>query len=279
MVPGLEQGLVSRSEDLVVDEERHPDRSLAVAVRALARELDQPLQVDLRTVRRRALVFTPALRVVLRPVHGIPGLSIALRRERIGSCAAALVLAPSLPSVRTQQAHAGRPDTLGTVRLAVGDRVVYGNHGIGRISARTEQTVLGESQEVVVVELGELTATLPLELAKRQLRAPASEADVRLVRHALRDDAPLNSSNWLSRRQATLDKLTEGTPVRLAEIVSEGAQRTRVRLASGNKHLSSSESEIFVRARRLLSEEIAVALDVDSAAADTWIDEQLARGA
>lgn len=165
------------------------------------------------------------------------------------------------------------------MKLAVGDRVVYGNHGIGRISARTEQKVLGESQEVVVVELDELTATLPLELAKRQLRPPASEADMRRVRHALRDDAPLNSSNWLSRRQETLDKLTEGTPVRLAEIVSEGAQRTRVRLASGNKHLSSSESEIFVRARRLLSEEIAFALDVDSAAADSWIDEQLARGA
>jgi transcription-repair coupling factor (superfamily II helicase) len=39
------------------------------------------------------------------------------------------------------------------VKLRVGEVVVYGNHGIGRVSARKAQTVLGEQRDVVVIEL------------------------------------------------------------------------------------------------------------------------------
>ncbi len=167
------------------------------------------------------------------------------------------------------------------MKLAVGDLVVYGTHGIGRIAAREEQPVLGATREVVVIELEDgLTVTLPLERAREQLRSLASEADVRRVRKVLRADRVLNIGPWLSRRQATLDKLTGADPIQLAEIVSEGAQRERMRLASGSKpQLSAGERELFVKARKLLSVEIAQALGMQPAAADGWIDEQLARPA
>lgn len=167
------------------------------------------------------------------------------------------------------------------VNLAVGDLVVYGNHGVGRIAARKEQTILGTTREVVVIELeGELTATLPLELAQTQLRPLASGADLRRVREALRDDSQLNVDPWLSRRRETLEKLTGGNPVQLAEIVSEGAQRERLRAAKGSKpQLSTGEREIFGKARRLLSGEIALALGIQAAAAEGWIDKHLARPA
>jgi CarD family transcriptional regulator len=166
------------------------------------------------------------------------------------------------------------------MKLAVGDVVVYGNHGVGRVAARRKQEVLGEAQEVVVLELEELTVTLPLALAKTQLRPLANAAELRSVREALRDDGALSESNWLSRRRETLEKLNAGTPVELARIVSEGAQRERLRLAAGGKaQLSSSEREIFTKARKLLSYEIALALDINSAAAEGWIDRHLARPA
>ncbi|HJS48829.1 MAG TPA: CarD family transcriptional regulator [Gaiellaceae bacterium] len=167
------------------------------------------------------------------------------------------------------------------MNLAVGDLVVYGNHGVGRIAARKEHTILGTAREVVVIELeGELTATLPLELAQTQLRPLASGADLRRVREALRDDSQLNVDPWLSRRRATLEKLTGGNPVQLAEIVSEGAQRERLRAAKGSKpQLSTGEREIFGKARRLLSGEIALALGIQAAAAEGWIDKHLARPA
>ena len=167
------------------------------------------------------------------------------------------------------------------MNLSVGDQVVYGNHGVGRIAARERQTALGVTREVVVVEFGEgLTVTLPLERAATQLRPVASEAELRRVRDALRGDGELSVDPWLSRRRRALDKLSRGSPVELAEMVSEGAQRERLRTAKGTRPtLSSGELELFNKARKLLSSEIALARGIQPAAADGWIDEQLARPA
>ena len=165
------------------------------------------------------------------------------------------------------------------MKLAVGDLVVYGNHGIGRVAARGKQEVLGESQDVVVLELEELKVTLPLTLAATQLRPLADKADVRRVGAALRDDQELSSGNWLSRQRATREKLIGGTPVELAQIVSEGAQRERLRSANGGGKapLSLSERQLYTRARALLSNEVALALEIEPAAAETWIDGHLIR--
>ena len=165
------------------------------------------------------------------------------------------------------------------MELAVGDLVVYGNHGIARVAARREQEVRGETQEVVVLELEQLTVTLPLALARTQLRSVASEADLGRVGVVLGDDEELSSRNWLSRRREALEKLVGGTPVELAQIVSEGAQRERLRSASGGSkaHLSMSERELYKRARTLLANEVALALHVQPAAAETWIDGHLMR--
>ena len=165
------------------------------------------------------------------------------------------------------------------VKLAVGDLVVYGTHGIGRVGARRKQEILGATRDVVVLELEQLTVTLPLALARTQLRPIADEADLRSVGDALRADGVLNSRNWLSRRRETLDKLISGTPVELAQIVNEGAQRERLRSEGGGSRsqLSLSERQLSARARELLSGEIALALDLQPAAAESWIDGHLVR--
>lgn len=165
------------------------------------------------------------------------------------------------------------------MKLAVGDVVVYGTHGIGRIAAREQKVVLGATQEVIVLELADgLTVTLPLARAQEQLRPLASEADMDRVRKTLREDRVLSNDPWLSRRRDTLAKLTGGDPVELAEIVGDGAQRERARRAKGDKpQLSTGEREIFVKARNLLAGEIARARGIQQAEADGWIDDQLAR--
>jgi CarD family transcriptional regulator len=165
------------------------------------------------------------------------------------------------------------------VKLAVGDLVVYGNHGIGRVAARRKQEVLGEMRDVVVLEFEELTVTLPVTLASTHLRPLASKSDLDRVGVVLQDDGELNSRNWLSRRREALEKLIGGTPVELAEIVSEGAQRERLRSASrGSKaQLSLGERQLYTRARALLCGEVAVALDIQPTAAERWIDRHLMR--
>jgi CarD family transcriptional regulator len=163
------------------------------------------------------------------------------------------------------------------VKLAVGDLVVYRSHGIGRVSARRKQECIGGTQEVVVLELEQLTVTLPLALAKTQLRPLANKADLRRVGFALRDDGKLSPGNWLARRRETLEKLVRGTPLDLAQIVSEGAQRDRLRSSGGKGQLSLSERQLYTRARALLADEVALARQIQPAAAETWIDARLAR--
>ena len=65
---------------------------------------------------------------------------------------------------------------------------MYSSYGVGRVTAREQQFVLGVEQEIVVLELADgLTVSLPLERARDQLRTLASEADIRQVRATLRE--------------------------------------------------------------------------------------------
>lgn len=68
----LEKRLVACFEYAAVDVQRHLDQALAVVVRTLAGELDQPLRVGSGTARSLALVRASSYQVVIRSVHGTP---------------------------------------------------------------------------------------------------------------------------------------------------------------------------------------------------------------
>ena len=163
------------------------------------------------------------------------------------------------------------------MNLAVGDLVVYATQGVGRIVAREKRVIVGVGEEIVVLELARgLTVTLPLERAHQLLRPPVDEADLRRVQQTLRSAGTLSSDVWLKRRKDTQAKLKGGDPVELAEVVRDGAQRGRAVAARPSKpQLSSGERDLYVRARRLLSEEIHVVRGGEEADADAWIEEQL----
>jgi CarD family transcriptional regulator, regulator of rRNA transcription len=165
------------------------------------------------------------------------------------------------------------------VELKVGTVVAYPPHGVGRIATREKRVVLGVEEEVVVVELGnELSVTLPLSRANEQLRPPASEADLKKVQKALREDGVVSEEIWSKRVQHAQEKLRSGDPLELAEIVRDGVRREQGKTANGTPtKLSTSERALHLKARELLSGEIGVTRGLDQAEADAWIDAQLAR--
>lgn len=132
-------------------------------------------------------------------------------------------------------------------------------------------------RDVVVLELCEgLLVTLPVELARRLLRPPLSQADLCRVQETLRLAPPPCEDGWLKRRKDAQLKLTHGSPVELAEVVRDSALREQRLLASkGGAFLSTSERALYTRARRLLAGEIGLANDLEPAEADAWINEQL----
>jgi CarD family transcriptional regulator len=165
------------------------------------------------------------------------------------------------------------------VRLAVGDMVVYASHGAGHVAARERRVVLGKRQEVIVLALaGGLSVELPMERAHELLRPLASEADMSRVEKTLGADHAVSGDPWLKRRRDSQAKLTGGDPIELAEIIRDSAHREWTLPAKGTKsQLSPGERELFVKARQLLSNEIALARGVEPAEANAWIDEQLTR--
>jgi len=156
--------------------------------------------------------------------------------------------------------------------------VVYAPHGVGHIAAREERVVLGFSQEVLVLELADgLSVTLPIERARALLRPLLCEADMLRVQATLSEEHTLSDDGWLRRRKATQAKMAGGDPLGLAEVVRDCARRQqRLMPRGGASKLSGSEREVYLRARRLLSEEIGLARGLEPADADAWIGRQLA---
>jgi RNA polymerase-interacting CarD/CdnL/TRCF family regulator len=158
------------------------------------------------------------------------------------------------------------------MEFAVGQVVVYGGHGPGRVVGRRTEGSGPEAREVVVVELAAtLTITLPIALAHEQLRAVANETELASVQTTLRAAPRPRESLWIKRQKATRAKLASGRAVCLAEVISDGAHRQRGQA----KRLSSNERELYLRARRLLADEIGHARGIDPAQAEDWITNQL----
>jgi CarD family transcriptional regulator len=154
--------------------------------------------------------------------------------------------------------------------------VVYASHGAGYVAARERRVVLGARQEVVVLALaGGLSVELPIDRAHELLRPLASESEMSRVQTTLGADPAANRDPWLKRRRDSQAKLTGGDPIELAEIIRDSAHREWTLPA--NSRLSPGERDLFVKARQLLSNEIALARGVEPAAANAWIDEQIKR--
>jgi CarD family transcriptional regulator len=163
--------------------------------------------------------------------------------------------------------------------VTVGDVVSYSAYGLGRVVGRRQRTVGDALEEVVVLEFadGGLTVSLPLERAREQLRALASETEIGKVQQTLREQCPLSEESWLVRQRNALAKLKGGDPLELAEIVRDGAARKRAATNKGKRpELPPGENQVFLRARELLAYEIGHVRGLASAEATDWVDRQLA---
>lgn len=157
------------------------------------------------------------------------------------------------------------------LRLAVGDRVVYASHGIGRVESREHHGASGELL-VLVFESG-LKVTLPLERAQNALRSLSGEPELKEVQRTLGGDSPHAAlEHWSRRHRNAQAKLVGGSIGGLAEIVRDGAHRERARLKGGTAPI---RNQLYRQARKLLVAEVAAARGIEPGAADAWIGLQI----
>jgi RNA polymerase-interacting CarD/CdnL/TRCF family regulator len=153
--------------------------------------------------------------------------------------------------------------------LERGDRVVYPNQGVCRITGIEVKDIAGQRLELVRMEREEDGAAVLVPRAKVPtvgLRRVASADQIEGVFHFLAAQFEDPELDWKVRHRDNADRLIAGGVLGVAEVVKGLHSLSRIR------PLPTKEREQYDNARHLLVHEIAVSLGVPAALAEDFID-------
>jgi RNA polymerase-interacting CarD/CdnL/TRCF family regulator len=161
------------------------------------------------------------------------------------------------------------PEGSASLQLAVGDRVVYPNQGVCRVSAIDVKEVAGQRLTFVTMRREEDGAVVMVPQGKVVsigVRKVATAEDVERIFEFLRSDSDKADLDWKQRARTNLDRMTQGGILGLAEVV-KGLQ-----VLSELRPLPTKERELYDNARHLLVMEVAAALGTAEVNAEDAID-------
>ncbi|HZH14065.1 MAG TPA: CarD family transcriptional regulator [Archangium sp.] len=161
------------------------------------------------------------------------------------------------------------PEGSASFQLAVGDRVVYPNQGVCRVSAIDVKEVAGQKLTFVTMKREEDGAVVMVpqgKVASIGVRKVATAEDVETIFEFLRSDSDKADLDWKQRARTNLDRMTQGGILGLAEVV-KGLQ-----VLSELRPLPTKERELYDNARHLLVMEVAAALGTAEVNAEDSID-------
>ena len=157
--------------------------------------------------------------------------------------------------------------------FAVGDKVVYPQHGATVIEDIETLDAFGTAREYLVLRFadGDLTLRVPSEQAAavglRQIISPGELDDVLDV---LRRRDVRMPANWSRRFKNHTDMLRSGDVYQLAEVVRNLSRR------NADKALSAGEQRMLQKARRNLISELSLVLAEDADTVGLRMDAALA---
>ena len=155
------------------------------------------------------------------------------------------------------------------LKLAVGDRVVYPNQGVCRVSSVEVKEVAGQRLTFVTLRREEDGAVVMVPEAKVQaigVRKVADRREVEQVVAFLRSDSDRATLDWKQRARTNVERMSQGGVLGLAEVVKGLAVLSELR------PLPTKERELYDSARHLLVAEFAAALDVPACDAEDTFD-------
>ena len=161
------------------------------------------------------------------------------------------------------------PEASASLQLAVGDRVVYPNQGVCRVSAIEVKEVAGQKLTFVTMrreEDGAVVMVPQTKVISIGVRKIAGPDEVTQVFDFLRSDSDKADLDWKQRARTNLDRMTQGGLIGLAEVV-KGLQ-----VLSELRPLPAKERELYDNARHLLVSEISAALNTTDCNAEDAID-------
>lgn len=166
-------------------------------------------------------------------------------------------------------AQKSQEPVIGDGSLHIGDRVVYPNQGICRITGVTVKNISGQNWEVVTLSREEDGATVMVPKAKVMgigLRKVADVAAIDRVFDELADPSVDPQLDWKIRHRENADRMSGGGLFGTVEVLKGLHALSRVR------PLPPKERELYDSARHLLVGEIAAAMDIPLHVAEDNLD-------
>ncbi len=161
------------------------------------------------------------------------------------------------------------PETASPLTLAVGDRVVYPNQGVCRVTSVESKEVAGQTLTFVTMKREEDGAVVMVPEAKVRsigLRKVADRPEVDRMFSFLRSDSDKANLDWKQRARTNVERMSQGGLMGLAEVV-KGLQ-----VLSELRPLPTKERELYDNARHLLVAELAASLDLAEVDAEDSVD-------
>lgn len=166
-------------------------------------------------------------------------------------------------------AQKSQEPVIGDGSLHVGDRVVYPNQGICRITGVSVKNISGQNWEVVTLSREEDGATVMVPKAKVMgigLRKVADVAAIDKVFDELASPSNDPQLDWKVRHRENADRMTGGGLFGTVEVLKGLHTLSRVR------PLPPKERELYDNARHLLVGEIAAAMNIPLHVAEDNLD-------
>jgi len=152
----------------------------------------------------------------------------------------------------------------------VGDMAVYPAHGVGEIKGIESKEIAGHIRNFYIMKIleSDMTVMIPTEnVAKAGLREIIPSRKVKEVWDILKErDIEIDTQTWNRRYREYIEKIKTGSIFEIAEVMRD------LSLLSLNKELSFGERKMLETARKLITKEIAIAMDVDEPKVSEKID-------
>ena len=158
---------------------------------------------------------------------------------------------------------------IGDGSLHIGDRVVYPNQGICRITGVETKHIAGQNWEVVTLSREEDGATVMVPKAKVMGIGLRKVADVTAIERVFDELATPNTDpqlDWKVRHRENADRMSGGGLFGTVEVLKGLHALSRVR------PLPQKERELYDNARHLLVGEIAAAMNIPLHVAEDNLD-------
>lgn len=157
-------------------------------------------------------------------------------------------------------------------KFSIDEKVVYPSQGVGLITEIFEKNFRGTTMTYykIYIEVSDMVVLVPIEKAEELGIRPivgAEEAEKAL--NSLSDDFEPITSDWKLRYQMNLDLLKKGTIADIAAIVRCLYNRSKV------KELPILERKLYDQAKKLLEDEISIAMGLSEKEVESMIHVKL----